>query len=74
MKHYNATSAMVVTNNYFTSSAETIAKENNVRLVDRDELIEIYQRVKQKLNLSTKESELVDKVDRNIEDRFPYMI
>lgn len=72
--HYRATGAMVVTNSYFTQSAETLAKENNIRLVDRDELIEIYTRVKEKLQLSTRESELVDKTDMYIEDRFPHMI
>ena len=72
--HYKATGAMVVTNSYFTVSAETIARENNIRLIDRDELIEIYTRVKEKLQLSTKESELVDKTDMYIEDKFPFMI
>ena len=74
INHYKATGAMVVTNSYFSQAAETLARENNIRLIDRDELIEIYTRVKQKLQLSTKESELVDKTDIYIEDKFPYMI
>ena len=74
IKHYQADSAMVVTNSLFTPAAETIAKENNVRLVDREELIEIYTRVKENLKLSTKESELVDKKDVDIEQRFKFMI
>lgn len=74
LKHYNAESVMVVTNSYFTDSAEILAKENDVRLVDRNELIEIYTRVKQNLNLSTKESELINKEDRMIEEKFPFII
>lgn len=73
-KHYNATGAMVVTNSRFTEAAETIAKENNIRLVDRDELIEIYKRVKKQLNLSTKESDFVNKENLDINDKFPYSI
>lgn len=39
-KHYNADSVIVVTNNYFTESAKTLAKENNVDLWDRKVLAE----------------------------------
>jgi len=74
MKHYNATEAFVVTNSHFSSEAETLAKENSIRLIDREELIEMYTRVKERLKLSTKESEFVDKFDKNILDKFPYMI
>lgn len=37
---YNANSAMVITNNYFTKSATELANANNVELWDRDKLIE----------------------------------
>ena len=43
---YNANSAMVITNNYFTKSAVELANANNVELWDRDRLIEqlsLYQ-------------------------------
>ncbi len=36
--HYNAIQAMVVTNNRFTFNATKLAKENNVKLVDRQGL------------------------------------
>jgi restriction system protein len=36
--HYNCTSAMVVTNVFFTSGAQELAKSTGCRLVDRDEL------------------------------------
>lgn len=73
-KHYDATDSMVVTTSKFSSEAEQIAKENGVRLVDRDELIEIIKRVQEKLKITTKESELVDKANLEIEKKFPFMI
>ena len=35
---YRCSKGIVVTNNYFTASAKTLAKSNDVDLVDRDEL------------------------------------
>ena len=40
--HYGANKAMVVTNNYFTSSAKELAKSNGVQLIDRSVLSEIF--------------------------------
>ena len=40
MKHYDADRAIVVTNNYFTDSAQTLAEENKVDLWDRKILSE----------------------------------
>lgn len=40
---YGCESAMVITNNYFTPSAVELAKINNVKLVDRDALIELLE-------------------------------
>lgn len=37
--YYKADSCWVITNNYFTQPAITLAKANNVRLINRDELI-----------------------------------
>jgi len=39
--HYKADEAWVVTNNYFTVAAKQLAATNNVRLINRDQLIEI---------------------------------
>ena len=39
--HYGATEAWVVTNSFFTKAATELARSNNVKLVNRDELIEI---------------------------------
>lgn len=41
MAYYKCTSAMVVTNNYFTSHAKELAEVNNCTLVDRDKLAEL---------------------------------
>lgn len=46
IKFYNASSAMVITNNYYTKSAIKLANANNVELWDRDKLNEqlsLYQ-------------------------------
>lgn len=38
---YNATGAWVVTNNYFTTPAMRLAQSTGVRLIDRDELVDL---------------------------------
>jgi len=38
MQHYRCTKAMVITNNYFTPGAETLARSTGCLLVDRDTL------------------------------------
>ena len=40
IKQYDANDAMVVTTNYFTSGANELADNNNVKLVDRDKIEE----------------------------------
>ena len=47
--HYKATDAIVITNSTFTNQAEEIARENGVQLIDRFELIELLDEVKEKL-------------------------
>lgn len=37
--HYNATEAWVITNSYYTEAAKKLANSNNVRLYNRDHLI-----------------------------------
>ena len=44
--HYAASDAWVVTNSHFSEAAEELARENNVRLIDRDEFLEHYARAK----------------------------
>lgn len=38
--HYNAAEAWAVTNNYYTKAAKELAASNQVRLIDRDDLIQ----------------------------------
>lgn len=76
MSHYKANEGMVVTNSTFSFEAETLAKDNNIRLVDRKELIEMYKRVQQNLAIKAKESTLVgdSKEKNNLNPNFPYQI
>ncbi|MMZ55618.1 Restriction endonuclease [compost metagenome] len=46
--HYKATEAWVVTNSNYTPAAYELAKSNQVRLVGRDELIDMILRLKNK--------------------------
>lgn len=46
IRMYDADSAWVVTNSYFTKQAQTLAKHNDVRLIDRDELLSIIQQTR----------------------------
>ena len=39
--HYKADEAWVVTNNYYTNAAKQLAETNDVKLINRDQLIEI---------------------------------
>ena len=39
IKYYNANSAIVITNNYFTQSAIDLASANRIELWDRDILV-----------------------------------
>lgn len=41
IRMYDADYAWVVTNSYFTKQAQTLAKHNDVRLIDRDELLNL---------------------------------
>jgi restriction system protein len=43
---YGANDAWVVTNSYFTKSAKELAEVNDVKLIDRDQLIELILQVK----------------------------
>lgn len=46
--YYNASKCAVVTNNYFTPSAVNLAKSNNVKLIDRDALLQAINKLKPK--------------------------
>ncbi len=46
--HYKASAGWVVTNSGYTQQARNLAVSNNVRLIGRDELVEMILRVKSK--------------------------
>lgn len=48
IRMYDANSAWVVTNSYFTKQAQTLASHNDVRLIDRDELLELIQNTRRR--------------------------
>ncbi|WP_246168669.1 restriction endonuclease [Paenibacillus antarcticus] len=52
--HYRASAAWVVTNRDYTEQAYKLAKSNNVRLISRDELIEMLLQMKEKVLASKK--------------------
>lgn len=72
--HYKANEGMVVTNSTFSFEAETLAKENNIRLVDRKELIEMAKRVQDLLQIKAKESTLVGDNKIDTKTNFPFQI
>lgn len=45
IKYYNVDSGMVVTNNYYTSSAINLAHANNITLIDGDNLKELINKI-----------------------------
>ena len=74
MKKYAAGQAFFVSNSNFSVQATEVAKINNVLLIDRDKLVEMQSIVKQKLSLTTKKEDLIDKFDIDISDKFPNLI
>lgn len=67
--HYNASEAWVVTNSTFSEPAELLARETDVRLIDREELIEHF--AKAKTLVSTRDEEkIVENIDLTSFDGF----
>lgn len=52
--HYRASSVWVVTNSDYTEQAYKLARSNNVRLINREQLIEMILQVKQKNSVTRK--------------------
>lgn len=67
--HYRADEAWVVTNSHFTSAAETLARETDVRLIDRDEFIEDFAKAKAGIEL-TRESKEQENISSTSFDGF----
>lgn len=71
--HYGADYAWVVTNNTFTPQAEQLAKENQIRLIDRTELVELYTKVCGQLQLQLSDGTLMYE-KTSLRDKYPYYI
>ena len=72
-KHYKADEAWVISNNKYTNEAETLAKENQVRLIDRNELIEMYSEANKILENQSNDGKLLyQKTD--LAEKFPFYI
>ena len=71
--HYKADDAWVITNNQYTPQAELLAKENNVRLIDRNELIEMYSSVCQQLEIESHDGTLAYQ-KTSLQEKYPFYI
>ncbi|MEG1582005.1 MAG: restriction endonuclease [Clostridia bacterium] len=72
--HYKADDAMVVTNSYFTDSAENLAKSNGVRLIDRDELVSIVNHIKTETFGESKIQEWNATENVSFDEKYPFQI
>ena len=64
--HYLAEEAFVVTNSTFTDQAETLAKENGVRLIDRTELMELSREVCEKLRVTNETGRIMEENETEV--------
>nr|WP_198044730.1 restriction endonuclease [Lysinibacillus timonensis] len=53
IKHYKATGAIIVTNQYFTTNAKKLALSNKITLIDRDELVNMIKTTNKKYRFAT---------------------
>ena len=58
---YKADSAWVITNSIYTKQALTLAKKNYVRMIDRDELIQMSLKMQNTLNQEIKNVETMER-------------
>lgn len=71
--HYNAVDAWVITNNTFTPQAELLAKENQIRLIDRAELKEMYTSVCNSFSEQTADGN-VSETYKSFTEKYPFYI
>lgn len=67
VSHYGASAAWVVTNRDYTEQAYKLAKSNNVRLIGREELIEMLLQMREKMTAAKKSIMLRRVLKRNSE-------
>lgn len=53
VNQYNASGAIVITNQYYTSSAKKLAKRKNVKLINRDQLMKMLKTTNKKYRFAT---------------------
>lgn len=61
MNMYNASSAWVITNSVYTKQALTLAKKNNVRMIEREELIQMSLEMQNKLKQENKNVSTIER-------------
>ena len=73
--HYHADNMIVISNSHFTKQAEFMAKEQDIELIDREELIAIMDETKSELERDFGLSELKASATTNdYNDNFKYRI
>ncbi len=71
--HYKAEDAWVIATNTFTPQAELLAKENSIRLIDRQELIEMYKKVQEQFKIDGNDGTLyASKI--TLQEKYPHYI
>lgn len=72
-QHYKADNAWVVSTSKYTPAAESLAKENNVRLIDRKELIEMYSGLQADFKLQGQDGNLyINNI--SLQEKYPHFI
>lgn len=61
VRQYNANGAIVITNQYYTPSAKKLAKNKNIKLIDRDELLNMLKTTNKKYRFATALSFILNK-------------
>ena len=73
--HYNVQNLMVVTNRYFSKEAETMALENDVKLINRDSLQDLMKRFEVYIDKEKNEFCAITKnAVQEMERKYPFWI
>lgn len=67
--HYGASEAWVVTNNGFTDAAKQLARSNNVKLIDREQLIDMILKLNPELKKKSQPATITDQQDHKIDEK-----
>lgn len=64
--HYNASEAMVATNNYFSKDAEVLALENSVKLIDRTVIEKLIEKLDVKIEKQAGTYSALSKAEKDV--------